>query len=197
MFRSFFPKPKLFFTSLVLWALFCIFVWYSYSNEIGKLFGLTVNQEQPVIGLGHFVTDSFILLYLYYTAAVCIFGLFWTKTCPHRWQRWSIFGSAAILFSTYFSVQVSVAINNWRRPFFDMVQNALTAGSSVQASDLYSLISIFSQIAFLFIIIFVGTRFLVSHYIFRWRTAMNDYYTEQWPRVRHIEVPPSVSRRIP
>ena len=31
------------------------------------------------------------------------------------------------------------------------------------------------------------TRFLVSHYIFRWRTAMNDYYVANWPRLRHIE----------
>jgi peptide/bleomycin uptake transporter len=30
-------------------------------------------------------------------------------------------------------------------------------------------------------------RFFVSHYVFRWRTAMNDYYTGMWKRVRHIE----------
>jgi peptide/bleomycin uptake transporter len=29
-----------------------------------------------------------------------------------------------ILFSTYFGVQISVALNNWRRPFFDQVQAA-------------------------------------------------------------------------
>ena len=34
---------------------------------------------------------------------------------------------------------------------------------------------------------FVGTRFFVSHYIFRWRTAMNDYYMANWPQLRHIE----------
>ena len=31
------------------------------------------------------------------------------------------------------------------------------------------------------------TRFFVSHYIFRWRTAMNDYYVDNWPRLRTIE----------
>jgi len=193
MFKSFFPNPRLFFSSLVIWSLLCIFIWYGYSNEIGQLFGLHIADQKQVIGLGHFVTDSFLLLYAYYSLSVLIFGLFWIKFSPHKWQYWSIFGSAAILFSTYFSVQVSVAINNWRRPFFDTVQNALTEGSTVQAADLYSLISIFAQIAFLFIIIFVGTRFMVSHYIFRWRTAMNDFYTEQWPRVRHIE---GASQRI-
>ncbi len=187
MFKSFFPKPGLFFPSLVIWAIICVSVWYGYNDEIGALLGLTINHGQPVIGLGHFVTDSFLLLYIFYTISVLIFGLFWMKVQPHRWQVWSIFGSATILFSTYFSVQVSVAINNWRRPFFDAVQNALTEGTTVQAADLYSLILIFAQIAFLFIFIFVGTRFFVSHYIFRWRTAMNDYYTDQWTRVRGIE----------
>jgi len=33
----------------------------------------------------------------------------------------------------------------------------------------------------------VGTRFFVSHYIFRWRTAMNDHYMSNWPRLRKIE----------
>ena len=50
---------------------------------------------------------------------------------------------SADLFSTYFSVQVSVAINNWRRPFFDAVQNALSDDSTTTAADLYSLILIF------------------------------------------------------
>lgn len=26
-----------------------------------------------------------------------------------------------------------------------------------------------------------------SHYVFRWRTAMNEYYTEHWEKLRHIE----------
>src|ERR1700739_4952735 len=33
----------------------------------------------------------------------------------------------------------------------------------------------------------VVPRFFVSHYIFRWRTAMNDYYIANWPRLRSIE----------
>jgi peptide/bleomycin uptake transporter len=100
---------------------------------------------------------------------------------------WSILGSILILFSTYFSVQVSVALNNWRRPFFDAVQSALEGSGEVTAGDLYSLILVFGYIAFMAMAVFVATRFLVSHYIFRWRTAMNDYYMSQWSKVRHIE----------
>jgi peptide/bleomycin uptake transporter len=39
----------------------------------------------------------------------------------------------------------------------------------------------------------VLTRFLVSHYIFRWRTAMNDYYMAHWDRLRTVE---GASRRV-
>ena len=29
--------------------------------------------------------------------------------------------------------------------------------------------------------------FFISHYIFRWRTAMNDFYMSKWAKLRHIE----------
>ena len=98
-----------------------------------------------------------------------------------------------ILFSTYFSVQVSVALNHWRRPFGDTLQAALQPDNDVTAGDMYGLMLTFAQIALVWMVIYVITRFIVSHYIFRWRTAMNDYYMGQWKRVRHIE---GASQRI-
>ncbi len=189
MFRSFFPNPKWFFISVVIWASITSLIWYSLNAEIGRFFGLNLDNSTPVIGLGHFVTDSFILFYGYYMVAIALFAGFWFKVAPHKWQTWSILGSALILFSTYFSVQVSVAINNWRRPFFDLVQEALNPSrdANVEAVQFYDLIVLFAEIAFLAIFVFVVTRFIVSHYIFRWRTAMNAYYTSQWENVRHIE----------
>ncbi|MFT7491089.1 MAG: peptide/bleomycin uptake transporter [Pseudohongiellaceae bacterium] len=189
MFRSFFPNPKWFFISVVIWAAITSLIWYSLNTEIGRFFGLNLDNSTPVIGLGHFVTDSFILFYGYYLMAIAMFAVFWFKVAPHKWQNWSILGSALILFSTYFSVQVSVAINNWRRPFFDLVQEALNPSreADVETVQFYDLIVLFAEIAFLAIFVFVVTRFIVSHYIFRWRTAMNAYYTSQWENVRHIE----------
>jgi len=35
--------------------------------------------------------------------------------------------------------------------------------------------------------------FFVSHYVFRWRTAMNEFYTLHWDQLRHIE---GASQRI-
>ncbi len=209
MFKSFFPNPRLFFISVVAYSAACSFIWYGFNQELGAALGFDLSSSEPVIGLGHFVSDSFLLFYIYYLACTGMFAAFWFRFANHPWQWWSIVGSMLILFSTYFSVQVSVAINNWRRPFFDLVQNALGGSASrgtdqaetvvseetisSVSSELYDLILIFAEIAFLAIFVFVITRFFVSHYIFRWRTAMNDYYTAQWATVRNIE---GASQRI-
>lgn len=189
MFKSFFPQPKIFFLSAVVWTLICSLIWYLYGTEIGTVLGFEFPPPDtpPVIGIHYFWTQSFLWFYVYYVVAVGLFAIFWYRFSPHPWFLWSVIGSAVILFSTYFSVQVSVALNNWRRPFFDSVQSALEGEGTVTAGELYGLILIFAYIALMAIIVFVATRFLVSHYIFRWRTAMNDYYMERWKEVRHIE----------
>lgn len=187
MFKSFFPDSRWFWPSVVLWSVLSCTIWFEYSVSLGSVFGLHMAEEAPVIGLGHFVTDSFKLFYGYYAVSVALFAALWFTLKPSRWQWWSIVGSAFILFSTYYSVQVSVAINNWRRPFFDGVQAALSPNSKVTTAELYTLMLQFAEIAFVAIFIYVITRFFVSHYIFRWRTAMNDFYTSQWPQVRRIE----------
>lgn len=187
MFRSFFPKPKWFLLSFLLWSFVSIFLWVNFKIELGALLGLDTTEKDPVIGVGHFTTDTFLLLYVYYAICTALFAIFWFKVSPHRWQWWSILGTSFILFTTYFSVQVSVAINAWRRPFFDSVQNALDPDTTVPSSELYDLIILFAEIAFLATFVFVITRFFVSHYIFRWRTAMNDYYTANWKRLRSVE----------
>ncbi|NVK34717.1 MAG: peptide antibiotic transporter SbmA [Rhodobacteraceae bacterium] len=196
MFESFFPRPKLFFSSAVIWSLLAVFAWYSGINQFGSSlgFGATPEGEGPIIGLGHFVTPEFLWFYAYYAICTGLFGGAWYLVAKdHRWQVWSIWGTALIIFSTYYSVQVSVALNNWRRPFGDTLQNALAGDKGVVAEDFYSLMLTFAEIAFIWMAVFIMTRFFVSHYIFRWRTAMNDYYVARWKNVRHIE---GASQRI-
>jgi peptide/bleomycin uptake transporter len=189
MFKSFFPDSRWFWLSVVFWSALCCFVWFEFSTNIGALLGLHLTETEPVIGLGHFTTDAFLLFYAYYALCVAAFALFWFKLKPNRWQWWSIVGSAFILFSTYYSVQVALAINNWRRPFFDAIQESLTPNSKivVTSSQLFHLMFQFAEIAFIAICVYVITRYFVSHYVFRWRTAMNDFYTGKWAQVRHIE----------
>jgi peptide/bleomycin uptake transporter len=189
LFKSFFPQPKLFFISALVWTVIVMVAWYAGAGQWGALIGLGTPDPEagPVIGLGHFTTPEFLWFYVYYIIAVAIFYAFWHRRAKHPWELWSILGSALILFVTYYGVQVSVAVNNWRRPFFDGVQDALTEGSTVTQTDLFSLLLVFAQLAFMAIFIGVGVRFFTSHYVFRWRTAMNDYYMARWKQVRHIE----------
>ena len=189
MFHSFFPRPKLFFASFLIWTAIVVAFWYAGGYQFGSWIGLTPSPEDqpPIVGLHYFWTPEFLWFYVYFLISTGLFAAFWFRFFPHRWQYWSILGSALILFVVYFSVQVSVALNNWRRPFFDMIQDALTTPGSVAAADLYYLVLVFFQIASVWIAVAVMNRFFVSHYIFRWRTAMNDYYTGKWQRLRHIE----------
>ena len=189
MFKSFFPQPRLFFASVILWTAVTMALWYSGAHNWGQYIGLGVPkpEDSEIVGIHYFWSPSFLWLYVYYLIAVAAFAAFWFTWSPHRWQVWSILGSAVILFTTYFGVQISVALNNWRRPFFDQVQSALGDNSTVTAASLYDLIIVFASIAFMSIFVFVATRFLVSHWIFRWRTAMNDYYMARWTKLRHIE----------
>ena len=189
MFKSFFPNPLWFFLSAIVWTLVCVGVWYGYGDQLATTIGFTLPAEdaKPVIGLGFFITPDFLWFYLYYCVAGLLFYLPWRLLCKHEWMTWSILGSLAILFMTYFSVQVSVAINHWRRPFGDGIQNALASEGDVTADYMYGLMLQFAEIAALAIFIFAFSRFFVSHYIFRWRQAMNNYYVSYWEKLRHVE----------
>lgn len=189
MFVSFFPQPKLFFLSAIGWSIFLVLVWFFMGDQLGALFGFQppAPDAAPIIGVTSFWSPPFLWFYLYFAAGVALFAAFWRFWSPHPWAGWSILGSSLILFSTYFQVQVSVAINNWYGPFYNMIQTALSQSAPVEIADFYGELATFAGIAFVAVAVGVLTRFFVSHYIFRWRTAMNDYYMHHWPKLRHIE----------
>ncbi len=133
------------------------------------------------------LSKPFLWFYIYYAVVVGLFAAFWHRFAPHAWFNWSILGSALIIFVTYFQVQVSVAINDWYGPFYDLIQAALSKSRPVTLAEFYGELLSFAGIAFVAVTVAVLTRFFVSHNIFRWRTAMNNYYTDNWERLRHIE----------
>lgn len=189
MFLSFFPNPKPFFLSAAVWSAIAIAIWYAGGSQLGAALGLPypAPDAPPVIGPAVFVTGPFLWFYVYFGVVVGLFYAAWATLRPHPWQLWSILGSALILFTTYFQVQVSVAINAWYGPFYDLVQAALSKSRPVTLPEFYGGIVEFTGIAMVAVIVGVLTRFFVSHYVFRWRTAMNDFYMSHWPKVRHIE----------
>ena len=189
MFVSFFPRPKLFFWSALVWSLLAVLGWYEGGEGLGAIFGLPplAQDAAPIIGASLFWSAPFLWFYIYFAVATFAFYLFWAWFSPHPWQRWSILGSTLILFTTYFGVQVSVAVNAWYGPFYDLVQKALTSPGAVSASDFYWGMVTFAEIAFIGVTVGVLSLFFVSHYIFRWRSAMNEYYVSHWPKLRSIE----------
>jgi peptide/bleomycin uptake transporter len=170
----------MFFLSAAIWIALAMAVWY------GLVRNLIPNAEGPV-GLGTFVTPSALAFDLYFAICTFIFAGAWMLYAPHPWARWSILGTALILFTSYFQVQVSVAINSWYGPFYDLVQAALSKSKPVTLAEFYGQMLTFAYIALVAVTVGVITRFFISHYIFRWRTAMNDFYISHWTKLRTIE----------
>jgi peptide/bleomycin uptake transporter len=189
VFHSFFPQPKLFFPSIVIWTLIAIAVWYLFAADLGVHMGFApVAEEQQPIDLSFFLLPENLWFYGYFFLTTIIFCGFWhIKAWDHPWKLWSVWGSALIIFVTYFGVQITVVINNWRRPFGDLLQNALSKQPGITVENFYDLMLIFVQIAFLSMFVSIMTDFFTSHYIFRWRTAMNNFYMSKWEKLRHIE----------
>ena len=92
-----------------------------------------------------------------------------------------------ILFATWYKVQLDVDINEWFGDFYNLIQKALGKPGSITLEDYFKQLLTFGKIAGLYVFIAVVLDFYIKHYIFRWRTAMNDYYMVHWPALRNVE----------
>ena len=207
MFLSFFPKPKLFFLTFALWALACVISWYTFGQDLGsslslgQFFGVDfptplaegAEQAAQMTYQESYGFASDVWLYQYMFVCYALFVGAWMVYGGQKWAKWSVMGSALIVFITWFQVQVSVMINEWYGSFYDLIQKALTAPNTITLGEFYGQLVTFATIALVAITVAVFNNFFVSHYVFRWRTAMNNYYTSIWPKVRHIE---GASQRI-
>ncbi|ACZ76736.1 SbmABacA family protein [Dickeya parazeae Ech586] len=185
MFKSFFPNPKWFFSSALIWSLVAVIIWYGWGRPLGDSL-LHISEPLPHRA-ARFLSPAFLWFYGYYLLCVCLFAGAWALLRPHPWQRWSILGTSLIIFVTYFSVEIGVAVNDWYGPFYDLIQKALSAPNAVTIQAFYKELLIFLGIALTAVTVGVMHLFFVSHYVFRWRTAMNDYYSSHWQSLRHIE----------
>lgn len=189
MFSSFFAKPTLFFSSVVIWSLLAIALWFAGAEtEFTHLMQFCWLSSGPLPENAlRFIAPSALGFYSYYLLATLLFAAFWFVFSPHPWQRWSILGSAFIIFVTWFSVQVGVAINSWYEPFYDLIQKAMAHPNTIRIEAFYHMINDILSIVLIAVVINVTNLFFISHYVFRWRTAMNDYYMAHWQQLRHIE----------
>ena len=104
-----------------------------------------------------------------------------------KWFPWSIAGSLLILCTTWYKVQLDVKINEWFGAFYNTIQEALGNPGTVEFSEFLAHCMTFAKIAGIYIVVAVLIGFFARHYVFRWRTAMNDYYMKHWHKLRHIE----------
>lgn len=185
MFKSFFPKPGPFFLSVFIWALVAVIFWQAGGGS--WLLRIAGASNDVPISARRFWSLNYLVFYAYYLVCVALFAGYWFIRSPHSWQYWSILGTALIIFVTWFMVEVGVAINAWYAPFYDLIQTALASPNKVSINQFYQEIGIFLGIALIAVVIGVLNNFFVSHYVFRWRTAMNEYYTAHWQQLRHIE----------
>jgi peptide/bleomycin uptake transporter len=189
MFKSFFPSPRLFFWSAALWGLASVLFWFFVAKNAGGIIGLPNPPEgaPKIIGVSVFWSAPFIWFYLYYAFLVAVFAGFWRWFSPHPWFMWSVLGTALIIFVTYFQVEVSVAINAWYGPFYDLIQDSVSQKRPTPASDFVASLFVFMGIALVAVVVQTLNRFFVSHFNFRWRTAMNEYFSSHWKTIRGVE----------
>lgn len=194
MFKSFFPNPKFFFGSLILWFAVNVALWYSGGSGWGTFLGLPQNYAtaELAIGISRFWSPAFLWFYIWFFVSTAIFAILWKMKSKNPWQAWSVWGSAFILFNIWFGVQVSLVLNAWYNPFYDLIQKMLNNGGG-DINLLYSQITEIMWVLLIYVTTAVFNLFFVSHYVFRWRTAMNEYYTANWEKLRHIE---GASQRI-
>lgn len=189
LFRSFFPDPKIFFLSALIWTAVAIALWFGFVGTYAP-FLETLSQLAPQAVEGErppFLTADKILIYIYMAVAGFGFAIVWMFLDKNKWSRWSVLGSVIIVLITYYNVQISVFLNDWYGGFYDLLQKALSEPKSVSLSEYTDKLWTVGPILMANITVLVLVDFFVSHYVFRWRTAMNNYYMDHWPKLRHIE----------
>lgn len=103
------------------------------------------------------------------------------------WWLWSWLGSAAILGSLWVQVEIDVKINEWFGQFYDMIQRALAAPNSITYAEYWGGLIDFFTLAAVYVGIAVVVSYFTAHYLFRWRTAMVEWYHSVYDKARTIE----------
>ena len=104
-----------------------------------------------------------------------------------NWYLWSWLGSFLILSSLWIQVKIDVKINEWFGVFYDMIQKALGAPNAITIEEYWSSLLSFGYLAAMYISVMVIVRFFTAHYLFRWRTAMVEWYHSVYDKARKIE----------
>ena len=100
---------------------------------------------------------------------------------------WSWLGSLIILLSLWVQVKIDVKINEWFGVFYDMIQKALATPNAITIEEYWSSLASFITLAGMYIALYVAISFFTAHYLFRWRTAMVEWYHSVYDKASKIE----------
>jgi len=104
-----------------------------------------------------------------------------------KWLYWAWLGSVIILSSLWVQVKIDVKINEWFGVFYDMIQKALAEPNAITIDEYWTSLASFITLAGMYIALYVATSFFTAHFLFRWRTAMVEWYHSVYDRARNIE----------
>ena len=104
-----------------------------------------------------------------------------------KWFLWGWLGSAIILSSLWIQVKIDVKINEWFGEFYDMIQKALGAPNSITITEYWASLLSFITLAGIYVAVYVVVNFFTQHFLFRWRTAMVEWYHSVYEKARKIE----------
>lgn len=110
-----------------------------------------------------------------------------------KWAGWAYGIGTVLLLGIACQVWIDVAINDWFGSFYNLIQTGLAKPGGITLAEYWHALATFGWLAGVYVAIAVGLEFLIKHWVFRWRTAMSDFYVHHWPRLREIE---GASQRI-
>jgi len=104
-----------------------------------------------------------------------------------KWFIWSWLGSLVILSSLWVQVKIDVKINEWFGVFYDMIQKALATPNAITIEEYWATLVSFITLAGVYIALYVLIIFFTSHYLFRWRASMVEWYHTVYDKAGKIE----------
>ncbi len=104
-----------------------------------------------------------------------------------KWLLWAWIGSAIILSSLWVQVKIDVKINEWFGQFYDMIQKALATPNAITIGEYWASLGTFIYLAMIYVALAVVISYFTAHFLFRWRTAMVEWYHAVYDKARKIE----------
>ena len=111
----------------------------------------------------------------------------WKFFTTWKWLLWAWLGAITIITAMWYQVRLDVQINEWFGTFYDLIQTALAEPNTVTLMEYFGQLLTFGQIAGIYIVVALAVAFFTSHWLFRWRESMVEWYHTKADAMKKIE----------